>query len=507
MSWLETLLPVRMARIALVAPAGALREMLVTVAAAGTVEIDAELSGSAPPEPASRPAAHGTVPEARVGTVPEARVGTVPEARVGTVPEARVSTVPPDLDALRRAGRDDLIAGESQVRRYAAAAARGHGAVALAGWMPAGQVRALTATLAVIGCAVVPLPRPPGVDAPTLVAGSAGQRALTPIVSVYGTVPYADVNPAWLAWGSYGLMFGMMFGDVGDGLLLVAAALALRAGWPRWARRLRAGWPFVAGAGAAATAFGFAYGEFFGPTGLIPTLWLDPIARPIPLLIAGIGVGAVLLAGAYALGMINRWREGGWPLALYAPSGVAGAALFGGLGMVAAAWHYHLGALLITGIALTVAALGLAAAGFLAQAGFGGYGVTQASVEVFDLVVRLGSNVASFARLAAFGLAHAALGLLVFQGARALWDRGGIMAVAAIVAFIVGGALAFALEGLVAAVQALRLEYYELFSRVFVAQGRPFRPWRLRIEVGEPDYGAKDKVVGSTHAALGPREV
>jgi len=50
------------------------------------------------------------------------------------------------------------------------------------------------------------------------------------------------------------------------------------------------------------------------------------------------------------------------------------------------------------------------------------------------------------------------------------------------VVFVVGGALAFALEALVAAVQALRLEYYELFSRVFVAQGHPFRPWRLRVE-------------------------
>ncbi len=94
--------------------------------------------------------------------------------------------------------------------------------------------------------------------------------------------------------------------------------------------------------------------------------------------------------------------------------------------------------------------------------------------------MRLGSNVASFARLAAFGLAHAALGLLVWQGTQALVEHGGVMIAAGVVLFAVGGALAFALEGLVAAVQALRLEYYELFSRVFVAQGRPFRPWRLR---------------------------
>ena len=49
--------------------------------------------------------------------------------------------------------------------------------------------------------------------------------------------------------------------------------------------------------------------------------------------------------------------------------------------------------------------------------------------------------------------------------------------------FVAGNALAFALEALVAAVQALRLEYYELFSRVFQDQGRPFRPWHVPIDV------------------------
>ena len=90
----------------------------------------------------------------------------------------------------------------------------------------------------------------------------------------------------------------------------------------------------------------------------------------------------------------------------------------------------------------------------------------------------------SFARLAAFGLTHAALGLLVWEGTRALWHRGGVLAAAAVVVFAVGNALAFGLEALVAAIQALRLEYYELFSRVFVGQGRPFRPWHLHVETG-----------------------
>ena len=120
-------------------------------------------------------------------------------------------------------------------------------------------------------------------------------------------------------------------------------------------------------------------------------------------------------------------------------------------------------------------------------------GSMQASVEAFDFVVRLGSNVVSFTRLAAFGLTHAALGLLVWEGTRALWDRGGLLAVAGVVLFAAGTALAFSLEALVAAIQALRLEYYELFSRVFVAQGRPFRPWHVPTVTGHvaADWGGE----------------
>jgi V/A-type H+-transporting ATPase subunit I len=93
----------------------------------------------------------------------------------------------------------------------------------------------------------------------------------------------------------------------------------------------------------------------------------------------------------------------------------------------------------------------------------------------------------SFARLAAFGLTHAALGLVVWDGTTALWGAGGLLVVAAVALFVVGNAVAFALEGLVAGVQALRLEYYELFSRVFTAEGRPFRPWHVAVD---PSYSS-----------------
>ncbi|TMR90778.1 ATPase [Nonomuraea basaltis] len=360
--------------------------------------------------------------------------------------------------------------GDLDVDGYAGEAVLRDGVAVLPGWMPEPAVDALARRLAPLGGAVVPLPHPRGVEAPSLLRAGGLRGSINPLVETYGAVPYADVDPAPPAMAAYVLMFGMMFGDAGHGLLLLAVAGLLFTGrLPRF----RKAWPFAAGAGLTSVAFGLLYGEFFGPTGVVPVLWLEPLAEPIPLLLAAIGVGAVLLGGSYLLGSVNRWREGGWPLALYARSGIAGAAAFLGLGLMAGGWYAGLGWLLAGGVVVAVAGFGLAFAGFLAEGG----GVTQALMELFDAIVSLGSNVASFARLAAFGLTHAAIGAIVWQGTTGLWPSAG-----AALVFLLGNAIAFALEGLVVAIQALRLEYYELFSRVFQTEGRPFRPWHVPLE-------------------------
>jgi V/A-type H+/Na+-transporting ATPase subunit I len=464
MRWPESAVPVRMQRVALVAPSSALRDVLIQVADAAVMQIDFGGRRQALSRAAGRPA-RGPAPEA---------------------PLPLISAEPPDLRDLERTGRYDLLAGEAELRDHAAAAVRRSDAAALVGWIPVSRLPEIAAILADAGGAVVPLTRPAWSTAPTLLMTSGLHHELTPLVQTYGTVPYADVDPSWLAWASYVVMFGMMFGDVGQGVLLVGAAVALRLGWPQWVRRFRAAWLFVGGAGLAATAFGLLYGECFGPTGLVPVLWLNPLAHPVALLLSAVGFGAILLAGAYALGTINRWREGGWRAAVYASSGIAGSCLFVGAAVGAAGLRFHQSGWLATGGLIAVAGLVLTFTGFLADAGSGGTAITQASVELFDLVVRLGSNVVSFTRLAAFGLTHAALGLLVWQGTQALWHRGGLFAAASVVVFAAGMAFAFSLEALVAAIQALRLEYYELFSRVFTEQGDPFRPWHVAVARTSP---------------------
>jgi V/A-type H+-transporting ATPase subunit I len=386
--------------------------------------------------------------------------------------EARISAGEPDLDAWERDGRADLIAGEAQLEAYAADAVRRDDVAALIGWAPVGELPALRTRLAEVGAGAAALPVPRGTQPPTAIPPGRLRDSFSPLVRTYATVPYADVDPTLLAGLAYMVMFGAMFGDVGHGALLMLGALLIRAGRPARLSGLRPYWRLVFGAGLASAVFGALYGECFGPTGLVPTVWLAPMDHPVPLLVAGVGLGAVLLAGAYGLGTVNRVREAGWARALYAA-------------------------------VLALTGLGLAFTGLLTSSGGGASGAAQAVIELFDLVVRLGANVVSFARLAAFGLTHAVIGWIVLTAAAGMWRHGGPWLVAAVVVFLVGNAAAFALEALVAGVQALRLEYYELFSRVFEREGRPFRPWHLPVDRAEP---AQDPP-GDGHPAAVPKGV
>ena len=466
MWWHEALRPVRMQRVALLAPDNALRDLLVNVGDEGTVALD-EIGTNDDVAPEPMPAA--------------ARLRRLDVSPIAPA----LSLVPPDLDRCERDGRLDLIAGEAQLEQRSAQAYTRESICAVTGWMPANDLPRLAHRVAGLGGAVVPMPRPPGVTPPTLLADHGAAREFAPLVETYGTVPYADVNPSVLAGLAYVVMFGMMFGDVGSGALLLLAAIAIRLPW--WSRLapLRRVWWFIAGAGLASMLFGVLYGEFFGPTGVIPVVWLAPLDEPITLLAAAIGVGAVLLAGAYALGSVNRFREGGWQAAIYAPSGIAGATLFVGLGVIIGGIWLALGWVVLLGGAIGVAGMTVAYIGLFAAAGGGGAGAMQAGIEVFDLVLRLGSNLVSFARLAAFGLTHAALGYVIWQATTASVEHGPLGVIGAIVIFLVGTAVAFALEALVAAIQALRLEYYELFSRVFDIEGQPFRPWHVPLTTTE----------------------
>lgn len=459
--------PAPMRRVAVVAPTSRRREAMVALADAGALEVD-------------------HFDEHRR----DGRSRGELDRLLRDAPEdvrPRLCVEEPDVEALREREAWDLLAGEADIADHVDAVTEHGPASVLLGWMPAEAIDEVSARLAEHGTSVVELPRPKWIEPPTRMTDIGLRGSVRPLVRTYAVVPYEDVDPSLFAAVTYVAMFGMMFGDVGHGLVLALLGLLLaRTGHPRLVpfRRL---WVFPVAAGAVAAVFGLLYGEAFGPTGLVPELWLSPLDEPTRLLAVAIGVGAVLIAVSYVIGSVNRWREGGLGLALYSSSGLAGVAVFVGLALLAGGVAYGPTGLLAAGAAVTGVGLVLTFVGFRAEAGEGGAGLGQALIEVFDTVVRIFANVVSFGRLAAFGLTHAALGFAVWEGTTALWGSGPTVvgAVLAVLVFLVGNALTFALEALVVAVQALRLEYYELFSRIFSGEGRLFDPWHVPLATEE----------------------
>jgi V/A-type H+-transporting ATPase subunit I len=450
----------RMSRVAVVSPRGRARDALVELAEAGCVE----LAGNLPP-------AEGDEAEAL-----RRLKNLVAESREAPA----LLRSPPEVSSLERRGKIGLLTGEVELQRRSRLAVEHGSFSAWVGWAPTARLDELSDRLAEVGSGLVELRRPAWVDPPTVYRPAAVERPFRPLVRTYGTPRYWDVDPTRFTAASFILMFGMMFGDVGHGLLLALIGL--------WLRRRREGrlaevhdlWVIVFACGLAGACFGLLYGEAFGPTGLVPTLWLDPVDDPVPLFLVALAIGGVLLTTSYLIGIVNRWRESGFARALLDQSGIAGLMILVGGGIFAGGLHWHVRPLEILGGLICVAGIVLIGTGLALLAPRGAAAVIQVGIELVDAVTRLASNFLSFARLAAFGLMHAALGAVVFAAASALWG-GVIGGIAAVIVFTLGNVLAFSLEALVTGVQALRLEYYELFSRIFSGEGQAFAPWSLRV--------------------------
>jgi V/A-type H+-transporting ATPase subunit I len=73
-------------------------------------------------------------------------------------------------------------------------------------------------------------------------------------------------------------------------------------------------------------------------------------------------------------------------------------------------------------------------------------------------------------RVAAFSISHVALAMAISTLSAEMGQAGQI------VALVFGNLLIMLLEGAIVAIQALRLEYYEGFSRYFTCYGREFKP-------------------------------
>ncbi len=283
------------------------------------------------------------------------------------------------------------------------------------------------------------------------------------LVRGYGVPCYGDFDPTLFFTFSFTAMFGMMFGDVGHGLLIALAALFLRGE----TRRFR---PLLIAAGISASGFGWLYGSVFGLENLIEPLWIAPLSDPISMLHAALWWGVGFLVTTQLIMLYNRIVAHKWRQALFDAGGVAGLLLYlGGVALTYLAYTQKPGLEWAAGIGL---------AGFLMilihhcanQSEPWPGRLLLSLMDSLEAVFNDFVNTLSFMRIAAFSISHVALALAISTLSAELSHTGQI------IFLVFGNLLILVLEGSIVAIQALRLEYYEGFSRYFTCFGREFKP-------------------------------
>ena len=260
-----------------------------------------------------------------------------------------------------------------------------------------------------------------------------------------------EADPTMLLAVTVPLMFGYMFGDLGQGLVLAAGAFLLRKRFP--IARL-----FVAG-GLMAALFGIAFGSVFSIEHLLHPLWLSPLEQPLVVL----GVPLVFGAGLLVLGQVFNGIEAYWRGRFRHWLAVDAGQLVAYLGILAGIFHP-------LGFAIAGAAFLLACAGgALVDKRVDAFFTTMG--ELVERTIQLLVNTLSFARVGAFALAHAGLSAAVV----ALMESSENAVLRALV-LVLGNVIILALETLVVAIQTTRLVLFEFFTKFLVAEGRPFRP-------------------------------
>jgi V/A-type H+-transporting ATPase subunit I len=352
-------------------------------------------------------------------------------------------------------------------------AARAHGGLAiLQGWLPAKVLEQAHAKLA----EHLRLPfsletRRPRADERHLVpVPLARSRLLKPfamLMQQYGVPRFGEFDPTVLFAVTFAAMFGMMFGDVGHGLVFILVGLLLR-------RRLGDFTPLFLVAGSMAVIFGFLYGSIFGVEHWLHPLWMSPMSDPMYMLTLAFiwGVGFLTLGSLIAI--YNRLVVGDFIGALFDPGGVLSLVMYYALlgGVVSLVdgdgwpWGSTVLILLTLGLLMSYQWREL-------DSPFGERLLTVI-IETFEIVNGYVSGSLSFLRVAAFSLNHVALSIAVFTLADMLDGVGHWL-------MIVGGNIfVIVLEGLIVSIQTLRLEYYEGFSRYFYADGTRYVPLRAR---------------------------
>lgn len=346
-------------------------------------------------------------------------------------------------------------------------------------------------------------------------------RPFRMLVTNFAVPRYDELDPTLFVGLSFVVLFGFMFGDVGQGGVLALIGLWLRHSKRRLPELLRDAGILLTCCGFSAAIFGLFYGSFFGYENheLFPPLWLSPLAEKDigKLLLTAVGVGIVFTSVAIIINIINQFLSRRYFDGVFNRFGIIGLLFYWlalGIGIsVALTKRVATWQLVVLAIPLLLLFIGKPLQVLLQrlrQRGSSRSGdddehseehggaleiVLESCIELMETFTGYISGTVSFVRVGAFAISHAALCLAIFSIVSLLKEMpmGGALSLLVI---IFGNILVIAFEGMVAMIQGIRLEYYELFGKYFSGGGVLYSPFQIgdgAAETAEKDNKGEKK--------------
>ena len=306
-------------------------------------------------------------------------------------------------------------------------------------------------------------------------------------VDMFGLPNYHEIDPTPFVAITYVLIFGAMFGDFGHGIVLSIV------GYLMWRLKKMPIGRILIPCGISSALFGLVFGDFFGFENTFNPIYQamgfaeKPISVMEPattnyIIYTSVGVGCVMVIIAMMLNIISGLKQKKYAKAIFGPNGIAGLVFYGSL-LIGLVLQMFMGIpVMNVPYIIFLIIIPLLCIWFNEILGklvsrdpdwkpekWGDY-IIQGFFETFETILSYATNTMSFLRVGAYVLVHAGMMLVVFTLAEMSSGIGYVLVL------VVGNAFVMGLEALLVAIQVLRLEYYEMFSRFYDGDGIPFHP-------------------------------
>ena len=294
------------------------------------------------------------------------------------------------------------------------------------------------------------------------------------LVNMYGAPSYDEVDPTTFFAITYMLLYGLMFGDLGQGLVFLALGFYI-------SKKNKTYGALLKRIGISASVFGLMYGSFFGKEDLIPTLLIKPFDNVMTVLIASVVFGISLMVISYIIGIYNKVsKQHNIEEGIFGKEGLAGLMMMISFIIIVlnlvnkSPIPMPIGTvMLILSIIMMVfkqpIARKITGSKRLYDSNKSDYYI-ESSFSIIEALLSVFSNLVSFTRVGAFAINHVGLYMafeVMAKLAGGFW--GGVI-------LLLGNLLIIGLEGMIVFIQGLRLEFYEMFSKYYEGNGRLFRP-------------------------------